>query len=442
MTHFSLENSTLHFKMYKSGKNWMVAGLMTTAVLAGLTLGNVNTTEAHAAVNNTPVAAAQKTSATSAEVQSQQTVVNSAATAVNSQTAVVASASSALASAQNLNSASAAVSGAEAQWSAAEKNAESARQAMGSASQNSQKAAKELKGATNLQHGFWKSKGSAAYDYLTNLVANTQKELDEAQAQLPDAETAWNLAHDAYEKALHSTIDHHSEEYKALKLNSEKAFNDLDAIQKTISTDKGIISSANAKLNGKANLADGTPHNLIKNKALVDSIPALQEAAQKAHNAYVAASDAASDASVIAYNALDNISAVRDAYNLPDSNGLKKMRHDAMGAPRKINSDKTEINALRTADQTYYGDAVKYASEAAIKEGQAQSAVAKAESDVAVAADQLDQAETQQKAAQAKYDANKTSLNLTLLNNAKSLTGSWQRNLHAANTALETAKNC
>ncbi len=45
----------MHFKMYKSGKNWMVAGLMTTAVLAGLTLGNVNATEAHADVN-TPVA--------------------------------------------------------------------------------------------------------------------------------------------------------------------------------------------------------------------------------------------------------------------------------------------------------------------------------------------------------------------------------------------------
>lgn len=52
----TLENSTLHFKMYKAGKSWMVAGLMTTAVLAGLTLGNVNTTEAHAAVASPAVA--------------------------------------------------------------------------------------------------------------------------------------------------------------------------------------------------------------------------------------------------------------------------------------------------------------------------------------------------------------------------------------------------
>lgn len=35
-------NNALHYKMYKSGKSIVYAGLATTAVLAGLTLANAN----------------------------------------------------------------------------------------------------------------------------------------------------------------------------------------------------------------------------------------------------------------------------------------------------------------------------------------------------------------------------------------------------------------
>ena len=37
-----MQNNKIHFKMYKSGKNWMTAGLVSTAVLAGLAMGNIN----------------------------------------------------------------------------------------------------------------------------------------------------------------------------------------------------------------------------------------------------------------------------------------------------------------------------------------------------------------------------------------------------------------
>lgn len=57
--------------MYKSGKNWMVAGLMTTAVLAGLTLSNTGNTIVAKADDNAPVAvnkdAAKDTQATPAD---------------------------------------------------------------------------------------------------------------------------------------------------------------------------------------------------------------------------------------------------------------------------------------------------------------------------------------------------------------------------------------
>ena len=40
----NVRNNSLHYKMYKSKKNIVYAGLVTTAALAGLTLSNVNKT--------------------------------------------------------------------------------------------------------------------------------------------------------------------------------------------------------------------------------------------------------------------------------------------------------------------------------------------------------------------------------------------------------------
>ncbi|PEH03929.1 hypothetical protein CP356_07665 [Lactobacillus sp. UMNPBX5] len=42
-------NNVLHYKMYKSGKSIVYAGLATTAALAGLVLANTNATAVHAA---------------------------------------------------------------------------------------------------------------------------------------------------------------------------------------------------------------------------------------------------------------------------------------------------------------------------------------------------------------------------------------------------------
>ena len=65
---FIMQNNKMHFKMYKSGNNWMVAGLMTTAVLAGLTLSNTNNDVVAHAADNAPVAA-NKDAATTTDAQ-------------------------------------------------------------------------------------------------------------------------------------------------------------------------------------------------------------------------------------------------------------------------------------------------------------------------------------------------------------------------------------
>ena len=58
---FIMQNNKLHFKMYKSGKNWMTAGVVSTAVLAGLTLGSVNNNVTAHADAQQPVAQTKAT---------------------------------------------------------------------------------------------------------------------------------------------------------------------------------------------------------------------------------------------------------------------------------------------------------------------------------------------------------------------------------------------
>ena len=66
----NVRNNSLHYKMYKSKKNIVYAGLVTTAALAGLTLSNVNNTvsaDTTSAADNTALttSAANTSSATS-----------------------------------------------------------------------------------------------------------------------------------------------------------------------------------------------------------------------------------------------------------------------------------------------------------------------------------------------------------------------------------------
>ena len=104
-------NNALHYKMYKSGKSIVYAGLATTAALAGLVLANTNATAVHAdtaapatteqvATNNSSTA----TSATSAEIAAAQANVNAKSTALSDATVATSTAQSNFDAAAKTNS--------------------------------------------------------------------------------------------------------------------------------------------------------------------------------------------------------------------------------------------------------------------------------------------------------------------------------------------------
>ena len=103
-------NNALHYKMYKSGKSIVYAGLATTAALAGLVLANTNATAVHAATApateqtaTTSSAASTATSATSAEIAAQANV-NAKSTALSDATAATSTAQSNFDAAAKTNS--------------------------------------------------------------------------------------------------------------------------------------------------------------------------------------------------------------------------------------------------------------------------------------------------------------------------------------------------
>lgn len=72
-------NNAMHYKMYKAKKNIVFAGLATTAVLAGLTLSNVNNTAHADTVSGANTTAVASTSASSAQIASASAALSSAA---------------------------------------------------------------------------------------------------------------------------------------------------------------------------------------------------------------------------------------------------------------------------------------------------------------------------------------------------------------------------
>ena len=103
-----MQNSNVRFKLYKAKKNWISAGLVTTAVLAGLTLGSVknNDVVAHADSNvQTAQTTAPKQQVTQGEYDAQKDKVDQANNDVQNQTTVVNNDKSALNQASGVNTA-------------------------------------------------------------------------------------------------------------------------------------------------------------------------------------------------------------------------------------------------------------------------------------------------------------------------------------------------
>ena len=257
-------NNALHYKMYKSGKSIVYAGLATTAALAGLVLANTNATAVHAATApasaavtsqaaSTAANSSAATSATSAEIASQEAVVNSASANVAQQQNVVNAASDALQSATNLNSNSAAVASAASAYSAANSDYYAARHAQAVAHKAANAASDSAAVVSGVNTAdltaWWNQSGQSDYNRVMNAKSNAQANLDEAQAQSDSVVNAWNQASDAVAAAEKAGLKSDSDEMKALNAQKSLAYNNMVAVQNAIKTARKDVKAADKMLN-------------------------------------------------------------------------------------------------------------------------------------------------------------------------------------------------
>ena len=182
-----------HYKMYKAGKNWMVAGLMTTAVLAGLTLSNVNNTasaDANTDAQTTAVAATSATPATSAQISAAQENVANTSTAASNANVALSNAQSNFDSLNAVNSDVAAVNSAEQAYNAASDALTSATSASTAASDALTSAQTNYTNASNAaEYGLTMEDGTiyggaAAASNAAKTVNSLSAELEKVQSKL------------------------------------------------------------------------------------------------------------------------------------------------------------------------------------------------------------------------------------------------------------------
>ena len=202
-------NNALHYKMYKSGKSIVYAGLATTAALAGLVLANTNATAVHAdatpATEQTATPAAS--TATSAQISAAQKAVSDASDQVTSASAAVTSAQSAVNSAEQLNSGVTAVNSANQVYKDAlanQSNATSDWVDAVNSFQNANSAAQENIDFAAQHAGFDASSKNAAsqatafYNGVvsdnTAVASQSQSDYDAASASAKSLQTQYNVS--------------------------------------------------------------------------------------------------------------------------------------------------------------------------------------------------------------------------------------------------------
>ena len=445
-------NNALHYKMYKSGKSIVYAGLATTAALAGLVLANTNATAVHADTaapasaaitsNVASSAVANSSAATSAEIASQEAVVNSASANVAQQQNVVNAASDALQSATNLNSNSAAVASAASAYSAANSDYYAARHAQAVAHKAANAASDSAAVVSGVNTAdltaWWNQSGQSDYNRAMNAKSNAQANLDEAQAQSDSVVNAWNQASDAVVAAEKAGLKSDSNEMKALNAQKSLAWNNMQTVQNAIASARKQVKAADSILNSEK---DGI--SLNEAKAIMDQLPALKKAAQEAEQAYKDAVQATKDAGDIANAKFDAWTAARKANNLPygtDDPVYQSLSDAASSAAAQISRDEAGMKALPTADGTKLSQAEEWAKEAQTKLDHTNSELPTFESNVKFFQTKFDEANKTLEEAKANYAKNPTDLNKRLVDNANGLVGTINGQLVAAQAKLTGAQ--
>ncbi|WP_202813210.1 KxYKxGKxW signal peptide domain-containing protein, partial [Limosilactobacillus secaliphilus] len=349
--------------MYKSGKKWMVAGLMTTAVLAGLTLSSTNNeVVAHAdSVNATSTCPAPSAvSAASDAVVNAQSAVNSQAKVVNAAKDAVNSASVANEGVNKLNDAINQRSAAQAaQKSAADQYnnidlpaEKAAKKALSTAADKSHQASQAAIGAE-----------AAISDATKNKLPKYEQWVSEAtklQKAANDAKAAWQPVGQAYSDkmaqaeayAAKAGTPNFSQDYLD-QLNAEVA-----SLRATANPLYTAWQDAQSKFTQymNSNTMQQLEDKVTNAKAYIEKKQKLLDTAKAAHEAYLAAQEnynAAYANSLKSYTAMhDNtainkaqrlINKIRKDYNIPTDAQLANLKDS------KIPGDKDGLKGAQDA---------------------------------------------------------------------------------------------
>lgn len=357
-----MQNNKLRFKMYKSGKNWMVAGLMTTAVLAGLTLSNGNVV-AHAdtatAATTTQVAnkkqevSQDQYDAQKAKVATDQTNVNNAQKAVDN--------------AKNANENAAKVNDAKTAW----KNAESDYNKANSDYNNAHKATGVAKAAADEANAYknnWDKNEADLYNKLQNQISDATA-TKTAQTKVANDEAAKakkdDAAYDATAKLqaeAQANLDKVNADKKATEDQKQDAadynqslLDQMNALYQDSQKHKAARDAANAKVaaadktirNANKILAPKSDKNpagrdLLGHKSAADSAAAKQAAYETALQHEKDLKAIRDAARLTANQKKDAYTQARADYNLPNDAEYAEMQKKATGARQKINADKAD----------------------------------------------------------------------------------------------------
>ena len=366
-------NNSVHYKMYKSGKSIVYAGLVTTAALAGLTLANTNATAVHADTvapqTEQSASAANNTASASASVDlaaiQQQQVVNNAKSDVASEQAVVSANKAALDSASQLNSGVAAVSNAQSAFNKASSDYYVASDAVAPATDASQKAKSALDNAKDWQNYFENEGGNAKYNDINSQINSAQSLLDyanETSAAVSTAASDALVAANSANAALAADPTNQDLFDAASAANAKLSKANINVMNNTAAIKKNtaLIKSLNDKLNGKVALADGTTVNFVAGKKLVAQLPELQAAFDKAHQAYLDAIQARETAGDLATAKHQALIDAQIANNLmqPGTDAYKKLSSEAWQAGQELPSLKAnpKVVAVNTAENNVKAD--------------------------------------------------------------------------------------
>ena len=434
-------NNALHYKMYKSGKSIVYAGLATTAAVAGLALANANNTASAATVNDQPTVEVANASVAqtgnSDQIQSATAAVSAASDNVVKAQQAVSDAQAAVNSANNLNSDVAAVNKAQAAYSdalakqaTANKNSVDAQSDFDQASANAQDAintAATAKGfaandqkAANKAIAYWnaisaettsaQASVAAAKPQYDQKASDAQQNYDVQSAYVADlAAQTRNLQSAASTAAANNASN--ADRLAAAATNMEKKYNSAAYALNTTYAYK--LNSAKADVQYFKNLEAKNTSTMSTVKDALTKISAFLTAKAANENAY--------QASVAAQKVVDQTEkayiAAMDAHNLPNSQQLEAIETQAA----------TDNNWSKSYQHQLDATGYSAASDAVVNATSAQAALTSANAAVSEA--------------QANYNANKNSANGAALASAQAVQASAEVDADIYGTVKDAQDN-